>query len=284
MKPADIARLLSLAAIWGASFLFVRLAVPSIGAVWLTEFRVGIAALAMLGYAFATGIALEPRRHWRSFMVMGLFNTAVPFWLYAYSGLHLTAGMMGILNATTPFFSVICGAFWLNERLTPLKLVGLVLGVVGVAMVVGLGPLETTRDVILGSLACVGATLCYAAAATWLKRFGSGAKPIPLAAASLLVATCAIAPLLPAAPAAEAFTPQVVFACAALALLCSAVAYLLYFRLIIDLGPTRAMTVSFLIPLFAVLWGVLFLGEKIGAGTIAGGLIVLVATGLVVRR
>ncbi len=284
MKPADFVRLIALAAIWGASFLFVRLAVPAIGAVWLTELRVGIAAVAMLTYAFATGIALAPRRHWRAYLMMGLINSALPFWLYAYSGLHLTAGIMGILNATTPFFSVVCGALWLGERLNPSKLVGLGLGLVGVALVVGLGPLELTREVVLGSLACVGATLCYALSTTWLKKFGHGVKPVPLSAASLFVATCAVAPFLPAAPAAEAFTTQVLFAVAAISLLCSAIAYLLYFRLIADIGPTRTLTVAFLIPLFAVLWGGVFLGETIGTGTIAGGLLVLVATALVVRR
>lgn len=284
MKPADTARLFALAAIWGSSFLFVRLAVPAIGAAWFTEFRVGIAALAMLAYAFATGVALAPGRHWRAYLMMGLINSGLPWLLYSYAGNYLTVGMMGILNATTPFFSVICGALWLGERLTPGKFAGLILGLVGVTLVVGLGPLELTLDVVLATLACVGATLCYALSSTWLKKFGRGATPVPLAACSLLVATFAVAPFLPAAPAASAFTPVVLLSIAAISLLCSAIAYLLYFRLIADLGPTRALTVTFLIPLFAVLWGGVFLGETIGAGTIIGGVLVLVATALVVRR
>ena len=284
MTAANLLRLLALAAIWGASFLFVRIAVPAIGAVWLTELRVGIAALAMLAYVFATGAALAPRQHWRAYLVIGVFNSALPFWLYSYAGLHLTAGMMGILNATAPFFSVLCGALWLSERLTPLKLAGIALGLAGVNLLVGLGPLEATREVIFGTLACAAATLCYALSTTWLKKFGRGVQPLPLSAASLFVASCALAPFLPEVPAAAAFTLPVLLSVVAIALLCSAVAYLLYFRLIADLGPTRAMTVTFLIPLFAVLWGALFLGETIGAGTIAGGLMVLAATGLVVRR
>lgn len=284
MKPADYARLFALAAIWGSSFLFVRLAVPVIGAAWFTEFRVGIAALVMLAYAIVTGIALAPHKHWRAYLMMGLINSGLPWLLYSYSGLHLTAGMMGILNATTPFFSVVCGTLWLGERLSPGKFLGLILGLVGVTLVVGLGPLALTLDVVLATLACVGATLCYALSSTWLKKFGHGVTPVPLAACSLLVATFAVAPFLPAVPAASAFTPVVLLSIAAISLLCSAIAYLLYFRLIADLGPTRALTVTFLIPLFAVLWGGLFLGETIGAGTIIGGLIVLVATALVVRR
>jgi drug/metabolite transporter (DMT)-like permease len=284
MKSADYVRLFSLAAIWGASFLFVRLAVPAIGPVWLTEFRVGVAAVAMLGFALASGAALDPRRNWRTFLMMGLINAALPFVLYAYAGLHLTAGIMGILNATTPFFSAVFGVLWLGERFTARKLAGLALGLVGVAMVVGLGPLAMTREVALGSLACVGATLCYAVTTALLKKSGNATRPLPLSAGSLLVATCAVAPFLPAAPPAAAFTPIVLLSIAGISLLSSAVAYLLYFRLIADVGPTRAMTVAFLIPVFSVLWGGLFLGEPIGWGTVAGGLTVLAATALVVRR
>lgn len=284
MRTADYVRLVALAAIWGASFLFVRIAVPAIGALWLTEFRVGVAALVMLAYALATGVALAPRRHWRAYLMMGLVNAALPFWLYAYSGLHLTAGLMGILNATTPFFSVVCGALWLGEKLTPQKLAGLALGLVGVALVVGLGPLELTREVALGTLACVGATLCYALSTTWLKKHGGGVKPVPLSAAGLLVASCAVAPFLPAPPAAAAFTPLVLCAIAGISLLCSAVAYLLYYRLIADIGPTRTLTVAFLIPVFSVLWGSIFLGEPLGLGTLFGGLLVLFAMALIVRR
>lgn len=284
MKTADFARLVALAAIWGASFLFMRIAVPQIGSVWMTEFRVGLAALAMLCYAFATGTRLAPREHWRAYLMIGLLNSALPFWLYAHGGLHLTAGMMGILNATTPFFSVICGALWLGERFTPRKAAGLALGLAGVALVVGLGPLEPTREVAIGALACVGATLCYALSTTWLKKHGGSVKPVPLSAAGLLVAACAIAPFLPAVPAAQAFTPPVLLAIAGISLLCTALAYLLYFRLIADLGPTRALSVTFLIPLFAVLWGGVFLGEELGAGTLAGGLLILGAIGLLARR
>src|SRR3954467_2371158 len=142
MKPADLVRLFSLAAIWGASFLFVRLAVPALGPVWLTEYRVGVAAIAMLVIARASGARLSVRKNWPTFLMMGLVNSALPFCLYAYAGLHLTAGTMGILNATTPFFSAVFGVVWLGESFTLRKLAGLGLGFTGVAMVVGLGPLE----------------------------------------------------------------------------------------------------------------------------------------------
>src|SRR5881394_1422248 len=136
MTANDLFRLGSLAAIWGASFLFFRMAVPSIGVAWFAELRVGIAAVAILGYVLLLGVRLDVRRHWRAYLMMGLLNAAVPWTLYAFAGLHLGAGTMSILNATTPFFAAICGALWLGERFTSRKLAGLALGVAGVGMVV----------------------------------------------------------------------------------------------------------------------------------------------------
>jgi drug/metabolite transporter (DMT)-like permease len=284
MNAAVIFRLLALAAIWGASFLFFRMAVPSLGAVWLAELRVSIAAIVMLACVLATGARLDVRLHWRAYLMMGVLNAALPWTLYAYGGLHLSAGTMAILNATTPFFGAICGALWLGEPFTARKLAGLMLGVAGVALVVGFGPIALTPDVGLGIAACVGATLCYAVSATWLRKLDRGAPPLSLTTANLVVASFAIAPFLPAVPPAEAFTTQVIVAVLGVSLLCSALAFLLFFRLIAEIGATRTLTVTFLIPVFGVFWGWLFLGEAIGAGTIAGGLTVLAATALVIRR
>jgi drug/metabolite transporter (DMT)-like permease len=284
LKPADILRLFALAAIWGASFLFFRMAVPSIGAVWFAELRVAIASVVMLAYVLAMGVRLDVRLHWRAYVMMGILNAALPWTLYAYAGLYLGAGTMSILNATTPLFAAICGALWLGEPFTARKLAGLALGIVGVTLVVGLGPMALTADVVRGTAACIGATLCYAVSTTWLKRISGAVPPIALSAATLVVASIAIAPFLPPAPAPEAFTPQVVAAVLGVSLLCSALAFVLFFRLIADLGPTRTLTITFLIPVFGVLWGAVFLGEPVGAGTIAGGLVVLAAMRLVMRR
>ncbi len=284
MKPADLLRLFALSAIWGASFLFFRMAVPALGVAWFAELRVSIAAVAMLAYVHLSGARLDFRTHWRAYLLMGVLNTALPWSLYAYGALHLGAGTMSILNALTPFFSAVCAALWLGEPFTPRKSAGLALGIVGVALVVGLGPIAPTPDALLGVAACIAATLCYGVSATCLKRMGSSAPPISLSTATLLVASIAIAPFLPAPPPAEAFSTGVVIAVLGVSFLCSALAFVLFFRLIADLGPTRTLTISFLIPVFGVLWGAVFLGEPIGPGTIAGGLTVLAATVLVIRR
>jgi drug/metabolite transporter (DMT)-like permease len=284
MKPADLLRLLALAAIWGASFLFFRMAVPSLGVAWFAELRVAIAAVAMLAYAYFAGIRLDARRHWRAYVLMGVLNAALPWSLYAYAGLHLGAGTMSILNASTPFFTALCGAIWLGERLTARKVAALALGVVGVGLVVGLGPIAVTPQALLGAMACIAATLCYAIATTLLIKIRSRARPVALSTATLVVASLSIAPFLSSPPPAGAFSPPVITAVLGVSLLCSALAFVLYFRLLADLGPTRTQTITFLIPVFGVLWGAIFLGEPVGAGTVAGGLTVLAAMVLVIRR
>src|SRR5487761_2693174 len=154
MRASDLSRLVLLAAIWGGSFLFVRMAVGAIGPLWLTELRVGIAAVAMLIYARVAGFELDPRRNWRPYLVLGVLNTALPWALYAWSGKYIGASYMSILNAAAPWFAAVCGAIWLGERLSWRKVLGLALGMLGVALLVGFGPIVVSAEVLLAVLAC----------------------------------------------------------------------------------------------------------------------------------
>ena len=283
MRPADLIRLVLLAAIWGGSFLFVRMAVGAIGPLWLTELRVGIAAVALLVYARAAGYTLDPGRNWRHYLVMGGLNTALPWILYAYAGNYVNASYMAILNATTPWFAAICGAIWLGEKLSWRKILGLALGMFGVALLVGFGPIAVSAEVLLAVLACISATACYALAGVYVKLRAGRLAPRALTVGSLIAASLVVMPFLPAPPAAAAFTWQVTLAVLGISLLCSAAAYLIYFRLIANIGPTRTFTVTFLIPVFGTLWGALFLNEPVGPSTLAGGALIVIATSLVLE-
>ena len=284
MRVADLARLAALAAIWGASFLFARLAVPSLGAAWFTELRVALAAIVMTVYAVAAGVRMEPGRHWRHYLFMGLVNTALPWILYAYAANYISATYLGILNATTPWFGALFGALWLDERFTWRKGAGLVIGVVGVALVVGFGPMEVNANVILGSLACIAANICYAMGGTYMKKRAYGVPAFGMTSASLLIATVALLPALPGPLPLQALLDwKVAVAVLGIALLGSATGYVLYFRLLVDVGPTKSLTVSFLIPVFAVLWGAIFLGEPVGVSTVSGGALILLATAMVLE-
>jgi drug/metabolite transporter (DMT)-like permease len=238
MRSADAGRLVALAAIWGASFIFIRLLSPVLGPVVTALSRVLIAGVALIAYFRATGFDGELGRFWRQYLVIGLVNSALPFLLFAFAALWLPASYLAILNAAAPSFGVLLSAAVLGEALTVPRIAGLVAGAAGVTLIAG-----------------------------WSQIF---------AAAALL-------PAVPFSPVRGAITAAVAGDVLALALLCSAIAYLLYYRLIADVGPSRALTVTFLIPLFGMLWGALLLGETITPAMIAGCALIVGGTVAVLR-
>ena len=281
MKASDLAALLLLAALWGGSFLFMRVAVPVLGPVVLIEARVGVAGLALVAFALVTACLPDLRARWRQYAVIGVLNSALPFTLIAAAELHLSASLAAVLNATAPLFGALIAAAWIKERLTARKLAGLALGLAGVLVLVGWSPLPRTWEVVLSIGASLLGALCYGLASVYTRVRVRGAQPLGLAIGSQLSASVALLPLVPfALPSAQPST-TVLLCVAALALLSTALAYLLYFRLIVNVGPTKALTVTFLTPVFGVSWGALFLGDHISSSTLLGCAIILAGTALV---
>ncbi|HWA11493.1 MAG TPA: DMT family transporter [Burkholderiales bacterium] len=281
MKSPDLARLVGLAAIWGGSFLFFRLSAPALGPLVTAELRALLGGLALLLWFRIAGTQLQLREHWRAYLVVGTFNSALPFMLFAFASMHLSASYAVILNASAPFWGAVFSALWLGERLTLKKVAGLLLGVVGVGLVMGLGLPQPEPMLYLASGACLLATMCYSLAGIYLRKTRRVLKSQGLATGSLLGAALVILPLTPLAPPQGAVTPTVVAGILGLALLCSTVAFVLYFRLVADVGPTRAMTVTFLMPAFGMLWGALLLGERVTWVMLAGCALILAGTALV---
>ena len=278
MTAADAARLVALAAIWGASFLFIRIAAPAIGPIATADLRMLIAGAALVGYYALTGFDAQWRLRWREYLAIGALNSAAPFLLYAYAALELSVGLLAVLNATAPMWAALLGAFALRERLTMRRVAGLVVGTAGVVMVCG--PEASTRW--LSIAAALGAALCYALTGIALRRWGQGASARGMAVGTQLAGGVLLLPLFAAAPPAN-ITPGVAAAMLALGVVCGAVAYILYFRLIADIGATGALTVTYLIPLFGVLWGALALGEAFTTARVLGALVVTLGTVLVLR-
>jgi drug/metabolite transporter (DMT)-like permease len=281
MRPADIARLISLAAIWGASFLFMRIVAPVLGPIVTAELRTLIAGIALAAYFALVGLSAEWRRFARHYVVVGILSSALPFLLWAYAALSLPAGLLSVLNATAPMFGALCAALILHERLSARRVAGLVVGVVGVALVT-----RPERDAALHYPAIIGALAAcfsYGLVATYIRRWASHVPSRSMAAGSQLTAGILLTPLIPLWPPMAAPTPLVVASILALGLVCSAIAYLLYFRLIADIGATGALTVTYLIPVFGVLWGVLFLGETVSLSMVAGAALVVLGTVFVLR-
>jgi drug/metabolite transporter (DMT)-like permease len=283
MRGSDIARLVLLAAIWGASFIFMRALAPVLGPVLTAESRVLIAGIALVAGFRIAGFDAGLRQHWRHYLVIGVLNSALPFLLFAFAAVHLPASYSAILNAAAPLFSVVLSALWLNERLTAPRVAGLAAGVAGVALVTRAGPVVPDAQFGWAVAACLAGALCYALAGIYIKRRAGGVKPMAIAGWSQVFAAAALLPLTPFAPAPGVVTGAVAANVLGLALLCSALAYLLYYRLIADLGPSRAMTVTFLIPLFGMAWGVLLLDETITLSMLGGCALIVGGTLLVVR-
>lgn len=286
MSLASGVRLVLLGAIWGASFLFQKVAVATFGPAMLIEVRLVLAAGLLFGVATATGRRLDWRRNWRHHLVIGGVNSAVPFYLFAYAAQTLPASLLSLFNSLAPIFGAIVSAVWLKTSVTRPAMVGLACGVFGVAILsfdhLAHGSANAPLASVVLALAAAGlAPLCYGIAATYIKWSSAAIEPFEnaygaMCAATLLALPLAISESPNALPDATA-----IGAAAVLGLVCTGAAYLLQFKLFADLGPTRGLTVTFLIPVFGVIWGVTFLNEPIGWSLFGGGLLILTGIALV---
>lgn len=281
MGARDLGALLLLGALWGASFIFIRVAVPVLGPFVLVDLRVLLAAAALVLCAVVGGRFPKLRSNWRRFLGLGFLNAAVPFTLIAASEINLTASLAAILNSTTPLFAAVVAAVWIREVLTPRRIGGLLLGIVGVAVVVGWTPVTLSPVVLLSIGASLAAALCYGFGGVYAKRAFSGQPPLGMAIGQQAAAGLLLLPPSVVSLPEEAPPPAVVISVLSLALLSTALAYLLYFRLISSVGPTNTLTVTFLVPVFGLLFGALFLAEPVGVGTLAGLVIILSSVALV---
>ena len=281
MTAGDGSRLVALAAIWGAAFLFTRIVAPQIGPLATAEARLLIGGGALAAYLWAIGYDPGWRRWLRHYVVIGILNSALPFALFAYAALEISAGMMSVLNATSPMWGAVWSAVLLGERLTGRLAAGLALGIAGVALVTGIG---ADRFYPLSSLAALGAAFLYGLAGAYMRRWASDAPARGMAMGTQVAAGTLFLPLLAAAPPAAEVTLTLAATLVVFCLLCNAFAYVLYYRLVSNIGATGALTVTYLIPVFGVAWGVLFLGETVSLPMLTGAALVLLGTFFVLRK
>lgn len=289
MTPLLLLEFIALAALWGASFLFMRLGAAEFGPVPTAGLRVALATLCLLPVFLKPGVRASFAARWRPILLVGLLNSGLPFLLFSFAVLHIPTGVSAILNATVPLSGAVVAWLWLKDRPGGSRVLGLVIGFIGVALLVlGKTGVDTRGLVGAGGAAlslaamgaCLLATLCYGIAASFTKRYLGGVAPLASATGSQIGAALALA--LPTAwlwPA-QAVSGTAWAAVAALAVLCTAIAYILYFHLIERAGPARALTVTFLIPVFALAYGALFLGETLSAWMLLCGLVIVCGTAL----
>jgi drug/metabolite transporter (DMT)-like permease len=281
MGTRDLGALLLLSALWGASFIYIRVAVPALGPFVLVELRVGLAAVALALCAALLGRLPKLRRRWRQFALLGAVNVAIPFCLISAAEINLTASLAAIMNSTTVMFTAVVAAVWMGDALTARKLVGVVLGIVGVTVLVGWDPIVLNWAVLLSVGAMLAASLAYALGSVYAKRTFAGSPPMAIAIGQLTAAATLILPLAASSVPDERPSTIVVLSVLGLALPSTAVAYMLYFRLIANVGPTSTSTVTLLVPLFGLLFGVVLLDEPVGLGTLAGLVLILSSVTLI---
>jgi drug/metabolite transporter (DMT)-like permease len=275
---------LLLAAIWGASFLFMRIAAAELGALPTAALRVAIASVFLLPLLQLRGQMGLLRQHWKPIFAVGVLNSGIPFALYSFAVMHISTGLSAILNATVPLFGALVAWVWLGDKPGLSRGLGLAIGFGGIVLLaggqVGFKAHDSGISPLWAVAACLGATTCYALAASFTKKYIPPLPSLVTATGSQIGATLALA--VPAAwwhpdhlPGASTWA-----ALLALGVLCTGIAYVLYFRLIDRAGPSRALTVTYLIPVFAVGYGVLLLGESVTAWMLLCATVVLVGTAL----
>ena len=280
MDVASIFRLIALAAIWGGSFLFLRIGVPVFGPGVLIELRVGLAALFLWLVCRLLGRRAGLLQHWRHFLIIGLLNSALPFLLFAYAAQTLTASLLSILNSSAPIFGALIVALWLRQPVSRSTALGLLLGMVGVATLVAGSSMVHGDGWWLALAAGLAAPFCYGLASVYTKQSSTAVDPTDNAHGSMWAAAILVLPFAFLLPVRQSPASADWMAVGALAIVCTGAAYLMFFQLIQDVGPMRALSVTFLIPVFGVLWGALFLGEAVGWSKLFGGALVLSGTAL----
>ena len=284
-----IAEFVLLASLWGASFLFMHLGAAEFGALPTAGLRVSLAALFLLPVFLVKGVWVDFKSRMLKILVVGLLNSALPFALFSYAVLHIATGLTAILNATVPLSGALVAWLWLKDKPDGSRVLGLVVGFLGVALLVlgksgfslpASGRADSAATTMIAMGACLLATLCYGLAASFTKRHLTGAHPLATAAGSQIGASLGLAtPMIWFWPTQQVSNTAWI-AVASVALLCTAIAYILFFRIIEKAGPAKALTVTFLVPVFAMLYGAVFLNESITPWTIGCGVVILMGTAL----
>lgn len=284
MKLRNFCELLLLSAIWGSSFLFLRIASPAFGPIFLIEMRVLSGLLVLLPVFFVMRKYQEFKLHWKMILLVSLLNMAIPFCFFAYSALNMGAGLLSIMNATVPIFTAMVGFLYFRQRLSQLGFAGLAVGLLGVAILMSESRAESGITSDLAIPAALFASILYGIAINLAAHKLQGVSGITITTGSLFFSSAILLPL------AIRSRPEVIpegviwLSVLSLGIVCTGVGYVLFYRLIAEIGSQRAITTTYLIPLFSIFWGSLFLGETLTVAMFLGGVTVLLGVALTTGR
>lgn len=280
MTFRDRIELVLLGIIWGGSFLFMRIAAPEFGAFALVEVRVTVAALFLLCIIVFRGRSGELLKLAGPLVFLGIVSSALPFVLFAWAALTITAGTSAVSNATAPLFGALVGFLWLGDRLRPVQVAGLAIGFAGIVILLWDRIAISVEGAALAIGACLAAALCYGIAVNFTKHRLTGVSALVSATGSQVTSAILLLPLAFVFWPAESPSAASWSSALALGILCTGIAYLIYFRLIARIGPARAITVTYLAPVFGMIWGEVFLNEAISAGMLAACAVIVLGIAL----
>jgi drug/metabolite transporter (DMT)-like permease len=284
VRAYDWARLLGLASLWSLQYLFLRICVPVFGAGAVADGRALLGALFLIPAALALGQRIALREHWRDYLVISVYNNVLPFLCIAWAAGVLPASYLSVISGTVPLWAGVFAAWMLKEPLHARQIAGFVVGLAGVALIVNLGPVAIDARSLLGVAAALAGTAMWGWGGVVIKRRSAHLPPIGLAAGSIIVGAIVMLPLWAGAAPPATWTFEAAMALAALGFLGTGLAYLAFFTLVRDIGPSRTLTTGLIIPALGVLWGWLFLDEAVTLAMLAGVALVISALLLVLRR
>ncbi len=284
MKLNHILWLIVLAAIWGGSFIFLRVLVPVFGPMGAACLRPLLAALFLLAVLWTTGHRIQWKRDWRFLCLIGVLNSAIPFYLFSFAALHVPAAISVVINAMTPMFGAVFAVMLLKEKLTLQKGIGLLLGIAGVVLISGSKALDMTTQTYMAITACVSAALCYGLSGTLIQKYGGHIEAKSLAAGSQFFAGMALLPFFLSAGVSAPIDFKLLAIMIVFAVLSSGIAYLIYYKLIKEVGPISTLSAMFVMPVFGILWGKMILGETIYVQMLFGTCVILAGTYLVTKK
>lgn len=281
MQARHFVQLVALSALWGGSFPLIRVAVPSLTPLGLAGLRCLLAAIVLTLLMRVLRHTWPPRADWPALAGISLLTVVPPFVLFSYATLTLPAGYAAVLNSTSPLFGVLMAAALREERLTLVKLAGCALGFIGVALLVQLGPVQVTLPVVLAALACMVASAAYGVGAIFMKRATLRHQPLPASATIHVAASAMLAvPLAGSVPAMQP-TWGAIAAVLVLGCITSGLMYWVSMRLMREISATASTSAAFMIPLFGVTWGAIFLGEPVTSGMLGGCVLILTASAMI---
>jgi len=283
MSTKNSLLLILLSAIWGGSFIFMRVLAPVFGAVGTANIRLLIGAIFLLTIYRLIRYQIHWKRDWKLFLVIGIINSALPFTFFSFAALHIPASISVVINSMTPMFGALFEKIILKGNLTINKLMGLVIGTIGVIIISGSKTLSGTPESYVAIFACLAATFCYGLSGALVKKYGKQVEAKAMAGGSQLFAGFVLLPFLATSGFSTPITYDIILTVIVFGVLCSAIAYLIYYHLINTAGPTIALSVTFLMPVFGILWSKIILNEVITGQMILGAFIILIGIYLIIK-